>query len=102
MSESLMCNPDALNEQEKEKRNTLFEKMKFAITDVVETEGGYDISVVSNLVNIIDVDNIMVLEKKCCPFLEFDASFDGGYTTIKVTGPEGSKDIIVEQFGLIV
>ncbi|NIP37899.1 MAG: hypothetical protein GWO07_02450 [Candidatus Dadabacteria bacterium] len=102
MSEGINCKLDALSEQEKEKRDTLLEKMKFAITDVVETENGYDISVVSNLINIIDVDNITQLERKCCPFLEFDSVFDGGITTIKVTGPSGTKQLIVEQFGLII
>ncbi|HSG31825.1 MAG TPA: hypothetical protein VLB82_09795 [Thermodesulfobacteriota bacterium] len=102
MSESLKCNLDNLNEQEKEKRDALFDKMKFAITDVIETENGYDISVFSNVVNIIDVDNITQLEKKCCPFLEFDVISEGGYTVIKVSGPPSAKEVIVEQFGLMV
>jgi len=45
MNESLKCDFSLLSDTEKEKRDELSEKLKFAITDVVETENGYDISV---------------------------------------------------------
>jgi len=102
MTEPTKCNIDSLTEQEKEKREELLEKIKFAITELVETENGYDISVVSNLINIIDVEKITDLEKKCCPSLQFDVIFESGYTVIKASGPPGAKELIVEQFGLIV
>jgi hypothetical protein len=38
MNENLKCDLDLLTELEKEKRDELFEKLKFAITDVSETE----------------------------------------------------------------
>jgi len=55
----------------------------------------------SNIYNIIDVDNITQLESKCCPFLNFKVTSEGGYTVIKVTGPPGVKQFIADQFGLM-
>jgi hypothetical protein len=102
MNESLKCDFSLLSDTEKEKRDELSEKLKFAITNVVETDNGYNISVFSNLYNIIDVDNITQLESKCCPFLNFKVTSEGGYTVIKVTGPPGVKQFIADQFGLMV
>jgi len=102
MNEILECDLSLLSDSEKEKRDELLEKLKFAITDVNETDNGYDISVFSNLYNIIHVDNITQLESKCCTFLNFKVTSEGGYTVIKITGPPGVKEFIVDQFGLIV
>ena len=102
MNEAIDCDLDLLTETEKEKRTELLEKLKFAITDVIETENGYDISVFSNVCNIIDVDNITQLESRCCPCFNFDVISEGGYTIIKVTGPPGVKELIADQFGLMV
>ena len=102
MNESLKCDLSLLSETEKEKRDELLDKLKFAITDVVETENGYDISVFSNIYNIIDVGNLTQLESKCCPFFNINVTSEGGYTVIKVTGLPGIKELIVDQFGLMV
>jgi hypothetical protein len=42
------------------------------------------------------------LERKCCPFFGFELRWDGQNNVVwlNLTGPEGVKDFIIEDFGL--
>lgn len=97
-----VCNLDLLTEPDKEKRGILLERLKFSITDVTETDRGYNISIFSNVMNLIEIENLKEIESRCCPFLDFEISSEGGYTLLKVTGPEDGKDFIKLEFSLLV
>lgn len=96
------CNLDLLTEEEKKRRLELLEQLKFSITDVKETDRGYDVSIFSNVMNLIDIDNLKNIESKCCPFLNFDILSEGGYTVLKIIGESDSKEIIRQEFGLLI
>ena len=98
----IKCNLDLLTELEKQERANLLEKLKFAITEVHETEDGYDISIFANVLNIIELDKLKNIESKCCPFVDFEIISEGGYTVLKIKGNDNVKDFIKDEFGLIV
>lgn len=96
------CNLDLLTDTDKEKRDKLLEKLTFSITDINETDKGYNISIFSNVMNLIEIENLKDIESKCCPFLDFEISSEGGYTVLKIIGPEDAKDYIKQEFGLLL
>jgi len=47
-----------------------------------------------------DLRELIAAESKCCSFLEFDLQPEGETLRLTVEGPEGSRPIIDELFGM--
>jgi hypothetical protein len=54
------CDLGLLSEDEKDRRSQLLEQLKFSITGIKENDNGYGISIFSNVMNLINIDNLKI------------------------------------------
>lgn len=91
----------ALTDRELQKRRKDFlDKVAESLIDSAEIENGFrfrfplEDSILQDLAEIID------LERKCCPFLNFSLNLQAGneFVSLELTGAEGTKEIVRELF----
>lgn len=84
----------------RERRETVLEKIKGAVSDVKEIENGFAYEFTSSGEVIMELAHLIDLEHRCCPFLKFQLTIESGQGPIRLelTGPEGTKDFLSEVF----
>lgn len=67
-----------------------------------ELEDGHEFEFPGERANIGKLVELVLFERECCPFLHFELSFEpnSGPVSLRVRGPEGSKELIAEMTGL--
>ncbi len=67
-----------------------------------ELEDGYEFEFSGERKQIEKLVELILFERECCPFLEFEISFGAGSgpVALRVRGPEGSKELVAEMTGL--
>ena len=97
--EDLCC---SLNPDEFKERKILLEKLKRLITGKSEIEKGFMFTFDGSADTLEEVIRIVKMERKCCPFLTFDFSIqkEDAPMFLKITGPDGIKDFLLEELGL--
>jgi len=83
-----------------ERRRTVLQKFKSAVTEVRELESGYSYCLPSDEEWLTELTSLVNLERRCCPFLKFTitAEPDGGPLRLELTGPPGTKDFLAATF----
>ncbi len=85
----------------RERERSVLSKLKPAVLETQETENGYrcyrfspDDSTLTNL------NEFVILERKCCPFLDFHLTVERGNGGIwlELSGSEGVKEFIAATF----
>ncbi len=82
------------------RRKNYLDKAAARLIDSTELADGFrfrfplENSVLQDLAEIID------LERKCCPFLNFKLSLDAGkdFVSLELTGAKGTKEMVQELF----
>ena len=94
----IACNLTAPELQER--RRTVLEKVRRAVVEVRELENGYAYSFSSEGDWLRELAGVIDLERQCCPFLRFRLTVeaDGGPLWLEMTGPEGTKELLVNTF----
>jgi hypothetical protein len=90
-----------LNDAEFRKReSTVLERIKSAVREVTETENGYVFRFPSDDDSFAMLNEFIVLERRCCSFLDFAMTVPRGEGDIHLTlsGPEGAKGFIAVNF----
>lgn len=91
----------ALTDSElRRRREDYLDKIAASVIDFEELPDGFSYrfpsekSILQNLVEIID------LERKCCPFLNFRLVLEAGedFASLELTGGEGTKELISSLF----
>lgn len=84
----------------RERESAVLQKMKAAVVDANETDDGYAFRFHSDDDSFAMLNEFMVLERRCCPFLDFKLTLPRGWGDIhlELTGPEGAKDFIAANF----
>jgi hypothetical protein len=85
----------------RERRETVLQKVRSAVSDVKKIENGYAYEFASGGDVIMQLAHLIDLEHRCCPFLKFQLTIEPGEAVIRLdlTGPEGTKDFLSEVFG---
>lgn len=94
----IACN---LTEPEFQKRRaTILDKVRAAVVEVKELEGGYGYRFPSEPIFIVELAEMMSLERECCPFLRFNLRLEpsGGPIWMELSGPEGTKKFLTSIF----
>src|SRR5262245_44389497 len=83
-----------------ERRNRLLEKVGAAIEETKELENGLAYRFPSDESWINELANLVTLERRCCPFLQFDLRLEPGEGPIwlELTGPAGTKEFLDTLF----
>ncbi len=94
------CNIKALSLQERARLKELTQRLLAARTDTIETEKGYEFQYSPDKVSIAEVGEWVVLESKCCSFLDFhiDLENQGKLVCLRLTGAEGAKAFLRSDF----
>jgi hypothetical protein len=94
------CNLKAISAAERPRYNELVKRIRSAIRDRNEISNGYAFKLDSKAVTLPDATEWIVMERLCCPFLTLQLSAEGNLAdwTLMLSGPEGVKALIVEEF----
>lgn len=95
------CNMGALTSAERSRYRVLAEKLKAANAERREEANGYAFRINTAEASLVDVAEWVNFEKRCCPFFDFEISLgrEGGPLWLKVSGREGVKQFISQEFG---
>jgi len=96
----LACNLKAFSHEERIAWRNLIEEVKQAETPTGELANGHVFRIDTGRISIAKVAGWIDLERKCCPFLNFQLSLEGatGAMTLALTGGRGVKEFIAEDF----
>ena len=90
-----------LNDAEfRERERVVLEKLKSAMRETAETVDGYTFSFTSDDELLRDLSEFIILERRCCPFLDFSLKVGrgGGDIVLELSGPDGAKEFIASTF----
>ncbi|MGE5413666.1 MAG: hypothetical protein ACM3NW_05785 [Syntrophomonadaceae bacterium] len=110
-AEPLVCRLDALTAPQRSRQKLLADRLKRAVVERAELPDGYSLTLdlgrlppdVQGLpFCVVEVAEWVDLESRCCPFLDFgiDVRGGGGIVRLRLTGPEGVKALLAEEFGI--
>ncbi|HEV7395570.1 MAG TPA: hypothetical protein VGN86_03580 [Pyrinomonadaceae bacterium] len=91
----------ALTEPElQERRANLLKNVRTAVLEGKEMENGYAYRFPSDEKWIAELANLISLERRCCPFLNFDLKLEPGFGPIwlELTGPPGTREFLNSLF----
>ena len=96
------CNIGALSAEERGRHSAMTRKLIAARDLVVETAKGYEFQFRPEKVSVAELAEWVVAENKCCPFFYFHIDLEkrGRLVCLGLTGPEGVKAFIREEFGV--
>ena len=94
------CNVKALGPVERAQHKQLTEKLIAARKETVETAKGYEFQYSPSDVSVAGLADWVTTEAKCCPFFDFhfDLEREGTLVCLRLTGEEGIKAFIREEF----
>jgi len=97
------CNLKAFQPEERKQWRKLIEEVTSAVVIARELPDGYALQVDGNRVSLVRVAEWVVLERKCCPFFDFELNLHGedGSLWLNLKGRDGVKDFIREDFTLL-
>jgi hypothetical protein len=86
-----------LSDPELRKREvTLLSRFKSAVLSTEELPDGYAFRILGDKEEMVLVCELILAERKCCPFLTFEltAQPNTGPVSVRLTGPSGTKDFL--------
>lgn len=84
------------------RRSELAHHVLRAVVEVTELPAGYSLRLDGGRISPRELDELVRLERRCCPFLTLATRADplaGGHV-LDLTGAPGVKDFVAFQFGL--
>ena len=99
-SEKFACNASALTTDERAHYVDISKSLFAGVQEKRELKDGYAFRLGPAM--LVNVAEWVSFERKCCPFFTFniEQSRDQGPLWLRVTGPEGVKAFIQEEFQL--
>lgn len=83
-----------------QRRKDHLNKIAASLVDFNELENGFSYRFPSEKSVLLDLIEIIHLERKCCPFLDFKLIFEAGndFVSLELTGAEGTKEMVRSLF----
>ena len=94
------CNLKAFNPEERKRWRALIDEVIPAATEVRELRDGYTLHLNASRVSVMKLAEWIELERKCCPFFDFEVDVRGedGTLWLRLKGREGVKQFIQQDF----
>lgn len=88
------------DKQLQKRRKDYLDKATELLLDSAELENGFRFRFPLKDSILQDLAEIIHLERKCCPFLNFNLNLQAGndFVSLELTGAEGTKEIVRELF----
>jgi hypothetical protein len=98
----IACNLGALDEAQRERRAQLAARLQSSVREIIPASDGYTFRLPSNDKILLEIAEFVLLERRCCPFLNFQISLKEGYDAITVclSGRDGVKEFLAAEFDL--
>jgi hypothetical protein len=98
----IVCNLRALTPAEHIRHAATGYRLKAAVINVVEVEGGYRLTLSADF-PASDLLQWVEAEQRCCPFLDFDVRLerDNGRRSLQLTGREGVKEFLAREIAAV-
>jgi hypothetical protein len=98
----LTCNINGIPLQERARYGQLVEVLRHAIQKRRELPDGYAFQMDTKQIGTDQLAEWIELERKCCPFFRFEIRWtsQNGAVWLNLSGPEGVKEFILDEFGL--
>lgn len=86
----------------RERERNVIRRLMPSVLERRETAGGYSYRFPADDKFLADVKEFILLERKCCPFLDFKLSVErgNGAITLELSGPPGAKEFIAATFAV--
>jgi hypothetical protein len=97
------CNLKAFTPDQRTRHHQLIVRVTSAVTEARELKDGYSLHVNTAQVPLVDVAEWVDLERRCCPFFDFQMDVHGedGSLWLSLKGRDGVKDFIRTDFSLL-
>jgi hypothetical protein len=99
-STSFVCRLDALPTYEQERHHGVVNELFGSIEAIRELDDGYAFRLPPDPRFAQVASEFISRERLCCPFFKFEIDTTSQDTWLRLTGPQGVKPFIVEEFGL--
>lgn len=92
----IACVPSALTSAEHKRSQALREALAMRVTRVDDLSNGYRYHYKDGALALVDLAEWVPMERKCCPFLNFEVSWAAGDDEPELTlsGPQGVKGFL--------
>ncbi len=98
---AIACDMSAMKPEQRKRHAELYRILRRIVRNVDELTDGYALHFSRADLICIDIAEFMTLEQRCCPFLSFALEMPAdGPIQLRMTGPEGTKAVLREEFGL--
>jgi len=96
---AIACNLDALSPGERARRSELARSIQSSATSLDETDSGYRIQLPNESEVCQRALELILLERRCCPFLSLELAFEpgDGAVALMIGGAPGVKDFLREN-----
>ncbi len=97
-SPPIACNLDALSAAERSRRSELALLLRGRANAIAEGESGFRIELPNDPELLRNALELVLLERRCCPFLSLELSFAAGDgpAALQIGGPPGVKEFLAE------
>ncbi len=96
----IACNLDAFSAPERRRYGALAEKLRGAVAAMRELGNGYAFKLAEGKISVPEAGEWMLLEMKCCPFLEVTLEPDGNGFWLHLSGRAGVKEFLRTELKL--
>ena len=95
----IACNLDALSSSERVRRSELARRIERSATGIDESEFGYRLRLPNDSELCEQALELILLERRCCPFLSLELGFEPGDGAVVLTvgGTPGVKEFLREN-----
>jgi hypothetical protein len=85
----------------RQRRAELMQRFQSAVLETKELDAGYGYRFPSDANWIAELAELIVFERECCPFLQFNLRLEpaNGPIWLELTGPAGTKDFLNSLLG---
>jgi hypothetical protein len=98
---TLACEMGAMDAEQRERYRALRQLLSADFTEARELENGYAFRHSSDAGVLVALAEYVSLERLCCPFFDFaiEVGRDGGEVWLRMTGPEGAREVLEDAMG---
>lgn len=102
-SSSFYCDRSGLTAEQRERKKEVGKILRSALIGIREIDQGFEFEYPADLETYRAAADFVPLERACCPFFEFGIRLEpaGGRLRVSLTGPEGVKGFIREEFSAL-
>jgi hypothetical protein len=96
----LTCDRRAIDPATRTRYDALLGRLRAAVISYSELEDGYVFQLDKKLISYRELSEWISMERLCCPFFLFEAeTVESGALELRLTGPAGSKTVLLAEFG---